>query len=172
MPRNPLGVYVRQTPDWFIKRCATVGGFYDDTHQNSITFDLFNDATDGSNLHVYKIWINNGGNDGTIISGVQGHSPTLMANSSSVVIGGPQLPGTMYYDLTAGVPYVSNVAKGGRFVYDDVSALWNEFSVEGPIIVIPPGYSLRHVTPYGGSPTSGGITLGMSYFWAVLPDQG
>ena len=56
MPRQPRGAYVRTTPDRFLARTAVGGMLRFSTNGTVPAIGLFNNAIDGSSLHVYALW--------------------------------------------------------------------------------------------------------------------
>jgi hypothetical protein len=57
VPRKPLGVYSRNTPDWFITGMYGQAGFQPAVAANFSYVCLYNNATDGSFLVVHGLWL-------------------------------------------------------------------------------------------------------------------
>jgi hypothetical protein len=170
--RRPKGSYVRNTADWNIAQCASVGGAIQPSGNQGVVFDLFNNATDGSSLHVYEIFTFTGGDDIWTAYGVKGHSANFVANASAIVIGNPGPWGALYYGLTpsrGSLPFDTVIS--AAYTFWDVSAIEQHTSAPGPLMVVPPGYSMRVDQP---SYISGAraVLLSATFYFVALPDQG
>lgn len=170
--RRPKGSYVRNTADWYIQQSACVGGYYNDRTHHGVIFDLYNNAQDGSSLHLYEMWLSSDGQDNSPVYPVSGHAATLLSNSFPIVIGHGGLPGQLYYDLIPAITIPLNTASAGAYIVADVSALWLPMQAPGPLQVIPPGYSLRFRVDWNDAIASGGSIISASYYWTVIRDQG
>lgn len=139
MPRKPLGVYVRDTPDWFFRNAASVGANNPGQSGLFAVIDLFNDGSAGAMLYVYKLYIQNSGTFSCRIQQIQGHANGVSGPAYPVRIGAAQPPGTLYIDQISNIdrpntdPYITSV---NAPVVDIIEA-------NGPIAILPPGYSLR-----------------------------
>ena len=95
--RQPKGTYTRPSTDFFAERCATGGVFWNANFNKSAVVELYNDATDGSYLHLYRLWVSvdAGGaywvfrQDGTI-GGTQVPTYPIISNAGA-------LPGRISY---------------------------------------------------------------------------
>jgi hypothetical protein len=170
--RNPLGVYVRQTPDWFLKLCAIGGVAYISTVGKMSAIELYNDANQGTNLHVYRLWV---GNDAGFIYTVTRQAGSLggtQVPTNPVITGAPALPGIINYADVPNSP--SNpptpYAVPGYIVGCNDAGSLDIWEAGGPICVLTPGTSLR-VTYANQSPTSFTV-LTVSFFYAALADTG
>jgi hypothetical protein len=173
--RRPKGTYVRPTADWFTDRAATVGGAFDPNAVLATTLDLYNNATDGTNLHVYRLW---GFNDAAGHYGVttlKGHGANFMRNASPVIVGNPILPGQLYQDTIppqySGFLFPFDTPFSDVLFADNEAGSQDTFAAPGPICVIPPGYSLRVYSLCGSGQTHGQMMTASFYFLA-LPDSG
>jgi hypothetical protein len=177
--RSPLGVYVRQTPDWFVSRGAIAGGFFvssDNTTGASV--DLFNNANDGSYLHVYRLWVHNDAEGMYAVQQLQGHGANLFGAAFPVTIGDPTPPGQLYYDETnSGITpptddYPPDTPILNPLMLGDESGFEFQAGLPGPLMVIPPGYSMRAQSlVQQGSAGRGGVMVA-SFYYAWLPDKG
>src|ERR1700681_1535021 len=95
--RKPSGVYVRQTPDWFLSRCAIGGVFYISTVGMMSGIDLFNNANDGSNLHIYRLWVQNDAEGFYNVTRQVGSLGGTPVDPSPISARGAPLPGIISY---------------------------------------------------------------------------
>jgi len=173
--RRPKGSYTRPTSDFFIDRAATVGGWYSPTAVLEPVLDLYNNAQDGSNLHVYRVWV---GNDAASIYGmtqIKGHGANLMQAAVPVVTGAPRLPGELYYDgITPSYTYIG-VPKdqpiSDAFFMDNEAGSQDAWQAAGPICVIQPGYALRVYPVISKSNAAGGF-IAATFYYIALRDIG
>lgn len=104
-----------------------------------------------------------------------GHGANLMGNSFSIVIGGPQLPGQIYYDEApqSNRAYPANTPILAPYMFGDESGFEAGFAAPGPFSVIPPGYSLRinSLISQTSSDPIGGLLV-CSFWYVVLKDRG
>lgn len=174
--RTPKGNYVRSTGDFYINQAATVGGAYNPSASVAAVLDLYNNASDGSNLHVYRIFAGNDAAGWYGITELSGHGANLMCNAFPVVIGGPQLPGQLYYDtidpqFSGGPGFPTDTPFSDVLFMDNEAGSMDIWSGPGPIKVIPPGYSLR-VYGFTSSTFTAGQEMVASFYYVVLPDRG
>ena len=169
--RRPKGSYTRPTPDFFSDRAATVGGVYVAAAPNGVVFDLYNNATDGSALHVWKFWVGNEAGEAYGVTRIHGHGANFLQNSVPVFTDGPQLPGQLYQDTIAplftGIPAPPGFVQSDAFIGDNVAGTVDIYGSPGPLCVLAPGYSLRvyGITGTGYiNPTQIGVTF---YFLAI-----
>jgi len=171
MPRKPKGSYTRHTTDWFIGRCAIGGVFFAAGVGNGAAVSLFNDATDGSNLHLYKLWVQNDAAGAYWVTRQTGALGGTTVTTYPVVSSGAALWGVISY---AAVPQV--IWSPGPFAMPAYIGADNEagsqdiFAAPGPICVLVPGDSLTVYNPAPGAISEG--YLGVTFYWAVLPDLG
>lgn len=174
--RSPKGSYVRPTADFYIDQAATVGGCFWPSTAIAAVLDLYNNAIDGSNLHVYKVWV---GNDAAGLYGmtrISGHGGNFLQNAIPVVITAPTLPGQLYQDTISpqysGFEFPKDTALNDAFIGDNEAGSEDTWYAPGPICVIPPGFSMR-VYPFVGSGQSGGGGLiTCTFYYVVLKDKG
>lgn len=171
--RRPKGSYVRHTTDWFIDRCAIGGLFYFPAHGEAGVLELFNNATDGSYLHIYRIWYENEANGQyyfTRQTGTQGGTPIP---SYSVVsnLGAPW--GLLNYTTIPGLafPYPLPFVFPAYIAGANDAGSQDTFATDGPLCVLVPGDSLRLITPIASSGISSGEICATMY-WAVMPEAG
>lgn len=174
--RSPKGSYVRPTADFYIDQAATVGGFFYPSSAVAAVLDLFNNAQDGSNLHVYKVWV---GNDAAGLYGMtrlQGHGATFLSNAFPVVITAATLPGQLYQDEIAaqfsGSFFPKDTPFSDAFIADNEAGSQDTWSAAGPICVIPPGFSMRVYPFVGSGQTGGGQLITATFYYIVLKDRG
>jgi hypothetical protein len=175
--RTPKGSYVRATGDFFIERCATVGGAYNPSAVGAAVLDLFNNAVDGSNLHVYRIFVGDDAAGWYGITTLSGHGANFMQNAVPVVTGAARLPGQLYWDVippqytaTAGALPV-NIPFSDVLFMDNEAGSMDIWTGQGPISVIKPGYSLRVYALCSTTFTAGQMIVA-SFYYAALPDLG
>jgi hypothetical protein len=173
--RNPLGVYVRQTPDWFLRRCATVGGAFWPSAQVGAALDLYNNAQDGSLLHVYRVFVFNDAGAEYGMTRIQGHGANHLMDAVPIVITAPGLPGQLWQDTVpaqfAGNQFPKDTAFSDAFMGNNVAGSMDDWHDDGPICVIPSGFSLR-VYGFAGAAQVGGTYMNATFKYAVLSDQG
>jgi hypothetical protein len=170
--RRPKGSYVRPTGDFFIDRAATVGGFFVPSALLNTSLDLYNNATDGSNLHVYRLWVHNDAETLYFATRVKGHGATLMQNAVPVVVGAGALPGQLYYDTQPqlGATFPVDTPLSDAYYFGDESGFQAGFAAPGPLAVILPGFSFRVQTALKAAIT--GNLLVATFYFVALPDTG
>lgn len=174
--RTPKGSYFRSTGDFFIDRAATVGGYYRPSATRATTIDLYNNAQDGSTLHVYRVWV---GNDASAEYGMTklfGHGANFLQNAVPVVTGNPTLPGQAYWD-TIPPQYVptfspTDTPLSDAFIADNEAGSQDAWATPGPICVLPPGYSMRAYSFIGSNQVGGGNVLAVTFYFLAMPDRG
>lgn len=174
--RKPKGSYVRETGDFYIDRAATVAGWFWPSTALATCIDLYNNAKDGSNLHVYRVWV---GNDASGIYGmtrIEGHGANFLQNGVPVVITGPSLPGQCWYDTLppqyTGFFFPKDTPFSDAFFADNEAGSQDTWQAPGPICVIPPGFSMRAYAMVGSGQSGGGGMMAVTFYYVVLPDRG
>jgi hypothetical protein len=172
MPRKPKGSYTRHTTDWFLDRCAIGGVFYNSTVGKMPAIDLFNNAQDGSNLHIYRLWV---GNDAGFFYLVTRQSGSLNGTPVApfpVIASGAALPGIISYadvpNFPSPIPAPYGV--GAYIAANNEAGSLDPFEAGGPICVLIPGTSLR--VTWGSQAVGSGAALGVTFYYAALADQG
>jgi len=173
--RSPKGSYTRPTPDFFIDRACTVGGVYSPVPAVGAALDLYNNATEGSNLHVYKVFVGNDGSELYGITAIHGHGANFLQNGATVIVPGPTPFGQLYYDTVpaqwTGFLYPNNTALSDRLYGDNTAGSTDQWYAQGPICVLSPGYSLRVYVSTGTTVTSA-TPIAVSFYYLQLRDQG
>jgi hypothetical protein len=174
--RKPKGNYTRQTGDWFIDRAATVGGYFWPSSNLATVLDLYNNASDGTNLHVYRVFAGNGAAANYGMTRLSGHGAKFLTNAFPVVITGPTLPGQLYYDTIA-PQFVGAIGPQDEpffdalFMENDAGSM-DVWDAPGPICLIPPGFFMRVYGFTGTGRTGGGAQMSASFYYVALPDRG
>lgn len=173
--RRPKGSYTRPTPDYFTDRAATVGGVFSSTAGHGAVLDLFNNATEGSNLHVYNVWVGNDAGQLYGMTTINGHGANFLSNGVTVIVPGPTPWGQLYYDTIGPIWSGTFFPVGGNFsdrLYgNDVAGVVDQWNVPGPLCVLYPGYSLR-VYEVAGSGETGTNPFAVSFYYLQIPDAG
>jgi hypothetical protein len=141
------------------------------------SLDLFNNATDGTLLHVYEVIVGAQGYGPYAIVPVKGHGANLIVSATPVVADEAQPWGQLYWDSqTAVQTWVSGSPADGQnygsaYAIDAPGSTVDVFQTGGPMSVIPPGYSLRVWYPinYGAGTHA---TLSASFRWIEAQDRG
>jgi hypothetical protein len=173
--RRPKGSYTRPTPDFFINSACTVGGVTSAAAGTGAALDLYNNALDGSSLHVYTVWVGNDASELYGITALHGHGGTFLANGVSVIVPGPTPWGQLYVDTVpaqwSGTFYPAGTSLSDRLYMNDVAGSQDRWHTGGPICVLSPGYALR---VYGatGSGTTGTSPVAVSFYYLQIRDQG
>lgn len=174
--RTPKGSYVRSTADFYIDQAATVGGVFWPSTAVVTVLDLFNNAQDGSNLHVYRVFVGNDAAGWYGMTRLQGHGANFLTNSFPVVITGASLPGQLYQDTIApqypDQPFPKDTALFDAFIGDNEAGTEDMWNAPGPICVIPPGFSMRVYPFVGANQTGGGGQMSATFYYVVLKDRG
>jgi len=169
--RRPKGSYVRATPDFFGDRAATVGGVYVVAPPDGVVFDLFNNASDGSYLYVYELWVGNEAGEAYGVTRLKGHGANFLQNAVPVFTDGPTLPGELYQDtigpLFVGIPAPPGFVHSDALIGDNVAGSVDIYSTVGPLCVLTPGYSLR-VYAITGTGYINPTQLGCSFYFLAL----
>jgi hypothetical protein len=170
--RRPKGSYVRPTADFFIDRCAIGGVFYQSTAGKVPAIELFNNATDGTQLHIYKLWIQNDGGYFYIVTRQTGTMGGTTVPVYPVIAYGGVPPGIISYADVDSFTYPIPAPFGvGAFIAGNNEAgTLDDFSAPGPICVLAPQTSLR--VRWGEQGPSRPGNLAVTFYYAALPDQG
>jgi hypothetical protein len=170
--RKPKGSYSRQTTDFFIDQCMIGGVVFRPANGNSGVVELFNNAVDGSALHLYKLWVQNDASGlywVTRQTGTQGGTPV---QSYPVVSSGALLPGLINYASAAQVDWdtPAEFVQPAYIAGDNEAGSQDTFSAPGPICVLVPGDSLQVFSP-SISAIAAGFCI-VTFYWAVFRDLG
>lgn len=169
--RKPKGSYTRHTTDWFLSRCAIGGVFVNTGAGNGAAVELYNNAVDGSNLHIYKLWVGNDAAGAYWVTRQTGTMGGTACKTYPVVSSGAALPGLINYATVAQVVWGPGAFAMPAFIgADNEAGSQDEFSVDGPFCVLVPGDSLTVYNPVGGALGQG--ILGVTFYWAALYDLG
>jgi len=173
--RRPKGTYTRPTADFFIDVACTVGGVFAAAAGSGAALDLYNNAADGSSLHVYNVWVGNDAGQLYGVTAIHGHGANFLLNGATVVVPGPTPWGQLYYDTVAAGFAGTFFPVGGtlldRLFGNNVAGTVDSWSTGGPICVLSPGYSLR-VYESVGSAQTGINPLAVSFYYLQIRDQG
>jgi len=169
--RRPKGSYNRPTPDFFADRAATVGAFYWPTAAVSTTFDLYNNASDGSSLHLWAAFVGNDAAGLYAATQLKGHGANFARNSTAVITASGQLPGQLWIDTQAPqfstLPWDKDTIYADAWVLDNEAGSLDNLHSGGPICIIQPGYSFR-VYPLISSAQSGGDVMAVTFYFLAL----
>jgi hypothetical protein len=170
--RKPKGTYTRPTTDFFPDRCSVGGVVFIATAGRSAVIELFNNATDGSYLHLYRLWISNDASGVYWVTRQTGSMGGTVVKSYPVITSVAALPGQISYgedvavDWLTPVPFVMPAFIGA----DNEAGSQDTFSAPGPICILGPGTSLRVFSPSIGPASSGAAMV--TFYWAALHDMG
>ena len=145
MARRPKGSYVRNTPDWYFNNACSVGTNNPGAPGLHAVCDLFNNAQDGSNFYVYGLMTFNLGTASIRVQQIQGHAPGTGGPGAgngpayAVNASGGQPPGLLYIDFIAGATQPIT----DPYIFSTLSNIDEYILPTGPLMIIPPGYSLR-----------------------------
>jgi len=175
--RTPKGSYVRQTPDWYIHDGSSIGGIVTVVSPPVPSLDLFNNATDGTLLHVYQVIVGAQGYGPYALMTLKGHGANFITGAFPVVADDALPWGQLYWDSqTAVQTWVSGTPANGSnygsaYALDATGSTIDSLQTPGPISVLPPGYSLRVWYPINfGTGTIG--TLSASFRYVEIQDRG
>lgn len=161
--RKPHGAYVRDTQDWFADR-RMGGGFYLTAPAGQKpSVSLFNDAADGSMLHVY------GFGASTTVAGSQ-CAVAIRSGVLGSLAAGAAVPMTPFFASRAGNIYTSTDVTVSPDNIIWVIGLPNQFDAwpyTWPLCVLAPGYSLA----VRSNANADFITV-MFQWLSMGPDQG
>jgi hypothetical protein len=150
-----------------------IGGVYYNAPAGfSSQIELFNNATDGSALHVYRAWV------ATDASGL------YWMTRQQGTLGGTPVPSYPIVSNAAALAGLINYANGPEFDWlipgplavpgyiaaDNEAGSLDKWDAPGPICILMPGYSLRVFLPCPHN-TAEGIGAA-TFYWAVLHDPG
>lgn len=173
--RKPQGTYSRQTPDLFLGNAGMVGGFYWSSLIEDTRLSIFNAAEQGTYCHIYKIFV---GNDaaGVYSAGpFRGPGQTQLIQALPVVAGNPAPNVFLYRDLLAplysGLGFPKDIDFDGYIWADNEAGSQDQYAVNGPIAVLPPGWSFG-VRTFVSSSDSNSEVITCSFYFVMLPDQG
>lgn len=170
--RRPKGSYTRPTADFFLSQMMIGGVFFRPADGFSGVVELYNNATDGSALHVYKLWVGNDAGGAYWVTRQAGTQGGTAVTSYPVVSQGAPQPGLINYASAGQVnwdtpaQFVMPAYIGG----DNEAGSLDDYSAPGPICVLMPGDSLQVF-----SPSISGISAGIcavTFYWAALRDVG
>jgi hypothetical protein len=173
--RRPKGTYVRPASDFFIHDTAMVGATYLSNAHLDAAIELFNNATDGSYLHVYKVMLGNDGQGWYLGSIYHGNLGSNATQPFSVVSNRARPWGMLYAGDLAPLYPGSNPVSGsffsGYLAGESFGGSSDQWMAPGPIAVLAPGYSLQYRSNIGTLSTGGGI-LDCTFYYMDVPDQG
>ena len=170
--RQPKGTYTRPSTDFFAERCATGGVFYKSNLGKSAAVELYNDATDGSYLHVYRVWIQNDAGGGYWVFRQDGTMGGTSVPTYPIISNVGLLPGRISYADADNINWIAPTpfVLAGYFAGNNEAGTQDTYSAPGPVCILAPGASLRALAPAGG-PTDFGI-MAANFYWAALHDRG
>jgi hypothetical protein len=170
--RRPKGTYTRHTTDWLISQCMIGGTFYLSSTGVSAAIELYNNAADGSSLHVYKVWAGNGAQGPYYFTRQPGTMGGTTVPSYPVVSQSGPGPGVISYADAPAVPFPKNgpIAFPGYIVLQNYAGDTDIVSADGPICVLLPGDSLRGINI--AASTAGGSYFAVTFYWAAIRDIG
>ena len=163
MPRFPKGTISRIPPDWYASRAASAGCNNPSQPGSFACTDLFNDATDGSYLWVYWLYLQNSGTFSIRVYPFNGHTsgfqdgPGLPLNPAVASIpghvwigfeGSHAVPITNQYESSVNAPVIDYI------------------NPPGPLMIIPPGWSMRCIN----NQTDFGFVA--NFYWIAIKDLG
>lgn len=173
MPRQPRGAYVRTTPDRFLARTAIGSMFRASTLGTVPAIGLFNNAVDGSSLHIYALWTF-GDAEGPQLWNIQGSATgTLFGPCTAIITGAAGPPGQLWFEDRPGVsgsPLPVDTNYGGYITAGDESGAMSSFTPNGPLCVLKPGYALYCSQFYSYPPDPQQLAVTFYYVW--LQDLG
>ncbi len=166
--QRPKGSRARLTPDWFTDRAATVGAWARATSTNGVQISLFNNATDGSYLHVWTTSIYTDGEGPCFASQLQGSQGTFLQNAVPVVFNVGALPGQIFWNIVPGIPNQPNDSALSDSAYFGEEAATDIFwRCPGPHAIVAPQYSYAITNNQGGGVANGAI-LAVTFYYLAL----
>ena len=135
--------------------------------------ELFNNATDGSALHLYKLWVETDAAGAYWVTRQAGSQGGTIVTSYPVVSQGATQPGQINYTTGGTIEWeqpITGFAMPAYIGATNEAGSQDTFSAGGPICVLMPGDSLRVFAPAVASNDSG--SLGVTFLWAALRDVG
>jgi hypothetical protein len=140
VPQPIPPIQIQNNLVWNSDNAASVGANNPGAPGTHAVCDLFNNAQDGSSLYIYALMTFNLGTESIRVQQVQGHTPgTSQGPSYSVNAGGGQPPGILYIDQIAG----STQPNTDPYIFGTLSNQDEYIIPAGPIMILPPGYSMR-----------------------------
>lgn len=142
--RTPKGVYVRQTPDWFLDSSAVACGYIEHGGGGIRGFALYNNDTRGRSFYIYVAYWSTDIQDALVMGYGYGPGASPLASPYGCWPLNPlntAVPGIVYSDVTP--------VQNGPILYQSSQAAnaWQVGSESGaPIAIIPPGWSLVVIT--------------------------
>lgn len=104
-----------------------------------------------------------------------GHGANLFGRARNVLAGGPAPEVNLYWDTFpaqySGTEYPQDTPVFDDFFLDNEAGSEDLYRVNGPIKILPSGYSLRVYTFVGSGQTNGNV-ITASFHFVMLPDQG
>lgn len=171
--RKPKGSYSRPTTDFFIDHAMIGAVYFFPAHGLGGVVELFNNAQDGTSLHIYGLWIENEANGQYYYTRQTGTMGGTIVQSYPVVSSGAVLPGQINYGTQPGLafPYPLPFVFPAYIVGTNDAGSQDTFQVPGPICVLVPGDSLRAIVPIASAGISSGA-IGATFYWLALRDNG
>lgn len=173
--RRPQGVYSRQTPDLFLGQAGMVGGYYWSSLIEDTRLSIFNADPQGLFCHIYKVFV---GNDAAgVYSATQFKGPgqTQLQQAFAVVAGNAPPNVYLYRDLLtplySGIGFPKDTDFDGYIWADNEAGSQDQYAVNGPICVLPTGWSFG-VRTFVSSSDSNSEVITASFYFVMLPDQG
>jgi hypothetical protein len=169
----PKGTYVKGPCQFNIDKLAIAGATFQTAPDGpDVTIDLFNNATDGSYLHVYKVWVFNDAQGMYVMNPLQGHGANLVGGAFPVRFDQPQPWGAIFQDSVAN-PFSTDTViptaapAGAYFIGGTDSESNSNVWPPGPLAVIPPGFSLRVRSYISSFFQDHGIAV--TFYYVVMP---
>jgi hypothetical protein len=137
------GSWARNSPDWLVESACSVGANNPGAVGLFACTDLFNESQSGQYLWVYAITLFNFGSGSIRVQGVQGNCGGVSGPGYALVVGQAPAAGTLFINQVASNPrpntdpYITSASQ---------SPVIDVIEPGGPIMVVPPGYSLRLVS--------------------------
>jgi hypothetical protein len=171
VPQKPVGTRVLPTADWYAGATAMAGGLARSAVGMGLQMTLFNDAPAGQYLWLWMMSVFNDAEGTYQFISMSGHPSDFLQQGAWLTIGLGTTFGQVYCSdvASAGVDFPTPGTRRGS-----IGAGGNEggttdlYRYQGPIAVIPPGFSFGCFNDYITGGTSA-ATFALTFYYSVLP---
>ena len=173
MPQKPVGTRVLPTADWYAAATAMAGGIARGSSGNGLQMTLYNDAPAGQYLWLWQMSVFNDA-EGTyqFVSFNGNGGGDMIQQGSWITLGLGSTFGQVYaldvpssgFDFPQPGTRRGSIGAGG-----DEAGTNTLYRYQGPIAVIPPGFSFGCFNDYAGTGTIDAETFALTFYYSILP---
>jgi hypothetical protein len=170
--QRPPGTRVLPTADWFAGVTAMAGGIARGTSGHGLQMLLFNDAPAGQYLWLWMMSVFNDAEGTYQFVSMNGHPSDFLQQGAWITIGLGSTFGQVYAGdvTTTGFDFPQpGTRRGSIGAGGDEAGTNTLYRFQGPIAVIPPGFSFGCYNDYAGTGTTDAETFALTFYYSILP---